>query len=51
MKKDEKKLNEEKSQLKKLNLTDAELLLAQEMDEVIGGDYDCYCARGAGQPG
>jgi len=36
--------------LEKISLSDAESLLSQEMDEVIGGDinYNCYCPNSNG---
>lgn len=42
------KLMEECPQLSKLSLTDAETLLDQDMDELIGGDnyYNCSCPGG-----
>lgn len=45
-----KKMNtqEEKSALDKLSLSEAETLLEQEMDELVGGGDDiCYCTSGA----
>lgn len=38
-----------KIQLEDLSLSDAEALLEQEMDELVGGDnYYCSCFVGAG---
>ena len=38
----------EESKLENLSLSDAETLLNQEMDELIGGDnYYCTCEYGA----
>lgn len=31
------------SKLEELSLSEAETLLEQEMDELIGGDYNCKC--------
>lgn len=46
-----KEQTEKKDELQKISLSDAELLLEKEMDEVLGGDYDCYCQGSpAGQP-
>lgn len=41
--------NQEKSMLDKLSLSEAETLLQQEMDELVGGDnyYNCSCTSGA----
>lgn len=41
--------NQEKSMLDKLSLSEAETLLQQEMDELVGGDvyYICSCGSGA----
>lgn len=41
--------NQEKSMLSKLSLSEAETLLEQEMDELVGGDtyYICNCSSGA----
>lgn len=48
----EKEIRNENSKLSKLNLEDAELLLNEDMNEVLGGNYDCYCQGSpAGQPG
>lgn len=40
---------QEKSRLDKLSLSEAEALLEQEMDELVGGDiyYTCSCTSGA----
>lgn len=39
---------EKRSQLESLSLSDAETLLEQEMDELVGGDnYYCDCFIGA----
>lgn len=39
---------EEKNALDKLSLSEAETLLEQEMDELVGGGDDiCYCTSGA----
>lgn len=40
--------NQEKSMLDKLSLSEAETLLQQEMDELVGGDvyYNCTCSNG-----
>lgn len=40
---------QEKSRLDNLSLSDAETLLEQEMDELVGGDnyYNCTCTSGA----
>lgn len=40
---------QEKSMLDKLSLSEAETLLQQEMDELVGGDnyYNCTCNSGA----
>lgn len=35
---------EEKSNLDQLSLSEAETLLEQEMDELVGGDNYCYCS-------
>ena len=40
--------NHEESKLDKLSLSEAEELLTQEMDELIGGSYiECKCADNA----
>lgn len=36
--------NQGESRLDKLSLSEAEELLTQEMDELIGGDYILYCS-------
>lgn len=40
--------NQEKSMLSKLSLSEAETLLQEEMDELVGGDnyYNCTCPNG-----
>jgi len=35
-----------KDKLEKLSLSEAENLLDQEMDEALGGYYDCICPNG-----
>lgn len=47
--KNKKMEKQEKSMLDKLSLSEAETLLEQEMDELVGGDnyYICNCDSGA----